>query len=94
MCWDYEPPDEIRAIRVEQERFGIGLAVGNATFSEQVVVSRNSAFLVRSLQMDRSDLLAAIRIDDVLDDGSIIIVWKLLSTFDTPVARDPSNAQP
>ncbi len=83
--WDYVPPREIKEIRQHQTA-ARGLVKGNATLSETAPAIAEEAYLLRSIQIGDSDILVAFQVVDKYDDGSVVIVWKVVRIFDTPVA--------
>jgi len=84
--WTFVPARGEHDIRVEQQK-ARNWTVQGTTLSDGVAALANTTYLLRSIQFDRSDLLVAIRVDEVMYDGSRIVVWSLLHQFDTPVVN-------
>lgn len=88
----YLPPGELAKARVEQRRFGAGITVDNEHYQERMPAEINTAYLLRSINYDTSDVLVAFRVIRKDTDGSLIIAWKLLKNYEKPVlARDMSE---
>lgn len=88
----YLPPAELAKARVEQRRFGAGTTVDNEHYQARVPADINTAYLLRSINYDNSDVLVAFRVIRKDTDGSLIIAWKLLKNYERPVlARDMSE---
>jgi hypothetical protein len=83
--WEYRPPREIKEIR-QHQRGARTKAIGNSTVSEKSVVQENASYLLRSVQVDDHDILVAMHVQRILPDRSVILTWKILKIFDTPVA--------
>lgn len=83
--WSYRPPQGIQDIRKEQKR-SRGFKVGEATLSESVVATKDHLYLLRSIDIGDSDVLVGMQIADILADGSVVLAWRMLKTFDTPIA--------
>jgi hypothetical protein len=82
--WSYRPPTDINDIRKEQRR-SRGFAVGGANISRNAPVNKNGAYLLRSVTIDRNDLLIGFIVADILTDGSVVLVWRTLRAFDIPI---------
>lgn len=83
--WEYVPPRDIKEIR-QHQKAARGLRKGNATLSETAPAIADETYLLRSVQIDDSDILVVMQIVERADDDSVIIVWKIVRVFDTPVA--------
>ena len=81
----YLPPGELPKARVEQRRFGAGITVDNELYQARLPAEINTAYLLRSINYDRSDVLVAFRVIRKDTDGSLIIAWKLLKNYEKPV---------
>lgn len=88
--WTYRPPTDIKAIREEHTR-ARGFAVGSANLSERASVNKGGAYLLRSILIDRSDVLIGFIVVDILSDSSVVLVWRTLRPFDTPIATGHEN---
>jgi len=83
--WDYKPPTEIKSIRAEQRKFR-GVTVAGVNLSNEAAVIKPGVYLLRSVLIQRSDVLIALGVVETLTDGSVILAWRTLSVFDTPIA--------
>jgi hypothetical protein len=88
--WSYRPPTDIKEVRLEQAK-SRGFVVDGARLSETVGVGAGSLYLLRSINIDHSDILVAIYCVNILSDRSIIILYRILKQFDTPVALGREN---
>jgi hypothetical protein len=89
----YLPPGELAKARVEQRRFaGPGITIDNELYQARVPAEINTAYLLRSINYDTSEVLVAFRVIRKDTDGSLIIAWKLLKNYEKPVlARNMSE---
>jgi hypothetical protein len=60
---------------------------GNAGDGRGIAATVGRSYLLRSVAMDSYDILVGLRVVRAFDDGSIVLAYKLLKTFDVP--RDP-----
>jgi hypothetical protein len=70
--------------RDQQKRAGAGFDVNGFTYKDHVKVKGKNSYLLRSIGYRVSDLLVAFRIVTQDDDGSVVIVWKILKKFPVP----------
>lgn len=89
--WKYKPPAEVKKARLEGYKFSTysGWKIGKARLRSHVEVVENTTFLLRSVNYESSDLLVALRIEEIQEDGSIVLVWKILKNFVVPTASGP-----
>ena len=80
------PPTEEPKIRIEQRKWGNGETVEGARYRSRVPLVVNSTYLLRSISYDRSDVMIALRVVRLDSDDSVIILWKLVKKFPTPLA--------
>jgi hypothetical protein len=86
--WTYTPPTvTIDARRAQRE--ARSKVFGGVSIAETAAAVAGTSYLLRSINYNASDLLVAIRIERLTSDGSAVLVWKILNTFDTPVATGP-----
>jgi len=78
-AWSCRPPQEIDALRKE-----VGPNEGHT------IVLEGGTYLLRSISPRRSDTLTAFHVERMLSDGSVILVWRLLSSWD-PLAASISR---
>ena len=86
--WTYSPPKVTIEVRRAQ-RDARNRVVENVSIAERAAAVPGNSYLLRSINFDTSDLLVALRAERLTSDGSIVVVWKILKTFDTPVASGP-----
>jgi hypothetical protein len=70
--------------RDQQKRAAAGFDVNGFTYKDSVPFKRKNSYLLRSIGYRVSDLLVAFRIVTQDDDGSVVIVWKILKKFPVP----------
>jgi hypothetical protein len=70
--------------RAQYQRSAAGFEVNGFTYKSRVAVKKKCAYLLRSISYGRSDVLVAFRIVSQDDDGSVVIVWKILKRFPAP----------
>jgi len=80
----YSPPNNEPGARLEQERVRKGFEVSGMTYRRSLPLSIGSTYLVRSIVYRRSDLLVAFTVTRKNDDGSVIVAWKKLKTYQVP----------
>jgi hypothetical protein len=86
--WTYEPPT-ITAVARQHQREAWEKSVEGVPIPEEVAATPGTAYLLRSINYRESDNLVALKVVSIDRDGSVILIWKLLATFDTPVATGP-----
>jgi hypothetical protein len=80
----YKPPIDEPLIRKEAARIGQGAELEGLPVRSNVPLKANSTYLLRSIHYSDSDVLVAFRVVRIDTDGSAIILWKLLTKFETP----------
>lgn len=70
--------------RDQQKRASAGFDVNDFTYKNRVKFKRKNSYLLRSVGYHVADLLVAFRIVTQDDDGSAVIVWKILKKFPVP----------
>jgi hypothetical protein len=90
--WTYAPPQDITDIRKEQKRSD-GFSVGGANLARNAIVAKGNLYLLRSVLIRQSDVLVALLVTDVLDDGSVVIAWRTLRNFDTPISTGRGGSE-
>ena len=80
----YKPAVKLPDARVEQRRTGEGIIANEVTYKRSVPAIVGKAYLLRSIDYDRSDLLVCFQAIRKDEDGSWILAWKLLKKFETP----------
>lgn len=77
------PAAEVDA-REQQQRSNSGFEVNGFTYKSRVPVKKKCAYLLRSINYFGSDVMVAFRIVSQDDDGSLVIVWRILKRFPVP----------
>ncbi len=75
----YKRKTQVDDARSEFQRFRSGVNLDGFTYKSTLPVRINTTYLVRSIVLGRSDILAAFRVTRLDSDGSAILAWKLLS---------------
>jgi hypothetical protein len=86
--WVYTPPTVTVDVRRAQ-REARSKVFGGVSIAERAAAVAGTSYLLRSINYNASDLLVAIRVERLTPDGSAVLAWKILNTFDTPVATGP-----
>ncbi|MEP7213542.1 MAG: hypothetical protein ABI791_10720 [Acidobacteriota bacterium] len=90
---NYRPPNIMADIRREQRKSD-NYETDTATYSSRVIAAIDHVYALRSISFDRSDVLVVFKVFRKDVDGSLVIFWKWLETFDKPeylVERGPDN---
>ena len=85
--WTYRPPTKVKEIRAAQ-RNSDGFVIEGANLSRNMKPTAGGVYLLRSINFRDSDILIALYSATVLNDNSIVLVYRIISQFDTPVAVD------
>ena len=80
---NYKPPTNEPEVRVEQRKSREYEADG-ILYKNSVPNIVGHTYLLRSIVIDRSDILVAFKVHRKDADGSLIIFWKLIKNFETP----------
>ena len=107
--FNYTAPRKEYEARIEQRKFRFvfahngdtgGVTVDGVLYRKNLPMKVNHTYLLRSISYDKSDLLVALRVVSISDDGGLTIAWKILKEF-TPTkllrvvhVRDLSNCAP
>src|SRR5690606_23846847 len=78
----YKPPQLEPEIRNEQTRFN-QVSIDGVLYSRYAPVSIRHTYLLRAISFDQSDILVALTIIEVGEDGSITFAWRNLVCFAT-----------
>ena len=68
-----------------------GQQVGGWTYSRSLPAVVGHAYALRSVNYDRSDLLVAFRVLRQDDNGSVVLLWKILEKYPTPALERASR---
>lgn len=80
----FAAPTAEPAARDQHARASAGFEVNGFTYQDRVKFKGKNSYLLRSVGYRESDLLVAFRIVSQDDDGSVVIVWKILKKFPVP----------
>jgi hypothetical protein len=80
----YKPPTREPDVRAEYQRVGAGFSVDDVSYGRNATVRNGATYLLRSIVIDRSDLLVVFRVVGRDSDGSVSILWKVLERFPAP----------
>lgn len=83
----FQPPSAEPEARGQQRRAGEGFKDGERSYSNRMPAVVNNTYALRSISYDRSDVLVAFRVVRSDDDGSAVLLWKLLRTFPKPLLQ-------
>lgn len=79
---DYQPPLAEPEIRAQQSYNPAKL--GQFTYSHYVAAKVGNTYVLRSLDYDNSDVLVAFHVVRQDDDGSMVLLWRMLKKFPIP----------
>ena len=85
----FETPSEEPKAREQYRSAGAGLRVKEFAYSNSVLARVNTTYALRSVNYRTSDILVVFRVVRKDVDGSLILAWKLLRVFPTPVLSRP-----
>lgn len=108
---NYTPPTKENEARLEARLFRTikfspvsgrqdGITVDGVVYGSSVPAHVNHTYLLRSITYNRSDLVVALRVVNLSDDGGLTIAWKILKEFmpprliRVPQARDLTKCNP
>jgi hypothetical protein len=81
----YIPPTLEPEIRKEQRRFSMGTEINSVVYKERLPLDVGSTYLLRSITFDSADVLVGFKVLKQDTDGSVVLLWKLLKKFQTPL---------
>jgi hypothetical protein len=87
----YQPAITEPNARLEYQRFARGVNVDEHLYKNELPVEVGSTYLLRSIIYDDSDVLVAFKIVRKDNNGSIIVAWKILHSYDRPVLQKSST---
>jgi hypothetical protein len=70
--------------RIEQRKSGDGLKLGDHVFSHSTGATVDHTYILRCVSYRQSDTLVAFRVVRQDDDGSLILIWRIINRFPTP----------
>jgi len=71
--------------REQYRRNGTGFTTAGYVYKSSLPSMANRTYILRSISYDRFDVLVAFRVVRQDSDGSVILVWKKLKEFPTPI---------
>lgn len=80
---NYEPRGQERDARSEARKYSDnhGVRVDGVLYGSETQAQLNHTYLLRSIVYERSDVLVALRIVSINEDGGLTIAWKILKEF-------------
>lgn len=82
---EFVAPAPEPAAREQQRRTGAGFIDAGHTYRRYLPAVINHTYILRSISYDRFDVLVAFRVVRKDTDGSLILLWKKLKEFPTPL---------
>jgi hypothetical protein len=82
---DFKTPTVEPQAREQSRISSAGIMAKGFTYSRYAGARPNRTYVLRSIDYHQSDILVAFRIVRQDADGSLIIIWKLLKDFPTPI---------
>ncbi|HVF48056.1 MAG TPA: hypothetical protein VNA17_10855 [Pyrinomonadaceae bacterium] len=83
----YVPPTDEPSIRAEYQKLGRDYEIDGFVFKSRVPAVVGHSFVLRSISLDRSDVLIAFSVLRKDEDGSLILLWRPIETFPKPEMR-------
>lgn len=80
----HKAASEVPQARIEQDRTSKGATIDGVTVKSRQPLAANSTYVVRAVNYHASDALVAFKVIRIDDDGSAIILWKLLQKYPVP----------
>jgi hypothetical protein len=80
----YKPPTIMTEVRSEQAK-ARNYEVNNIIYKENLPAVVGNTYVLRSINFRNSDVLVALKIHRKDTDGSLVIFWKMLETFEKPL---------
>jgi hypothetical protein len=80
----YTPPIKEAEVRGEHYKLWKGIELSGYNFLSRVPAKVGNTYLLRSISMDDSDVMAVFRVVRKDTDGSLILVYKVVKTFPVP----------
>ena len=88
---NYRPPELLSEARREKFKSS-GFEQEKIVYKERLPVTVGNTYFLRAISFKEADTLAAFTIRRKDEDGSLIIFWKIIKNFETPVLkRDTEN---
>ncbi len=89
---DYTPPIKEAEVRAENRKLWQGIELSGFNFKSRVPANVSNTYLLRSISIDRSDVVVAFRIVRKDTDSSLILIFKVLKSFPKPTMERTQTA--
>jgi hypothetical protein len=89
---DYTPPVKEAEVRAEYRKLWQGIEITGFNFKSRLPAKISNTYLLRSISMDRSDIVVAFRVVRKDTDGSLILAFKVLKNFPKPTMERAQTA--
>ena len=93
---NFVPPTKLVEARKYQRQSMKGIQVGEAMYRGSLEAKPQTTYVLRSINYDATDVLVAFHVIKKDEDGSLLIRWKKLKTFEIPKLErtpDPESSQ-
>jgi hypothetical protein len=81
---NYKPPAREADVRSEARKAAYDYDVNGLKYSSRLTAAVGHSYLLRSISFDDSDILVAFTVTRKDADGSLIIFWKTIESFEKP----------
>jgi hypothetical protein len=81
---EFEAPTDTVKAREQYTKSMAGFETDGRPYRKEVPVKVNHAYILRSVNYGESDVLVAFRVVRQDDDGSVVLLWKMLKEFPKP----------
>ncbi|HEX3558784.1 MAG TPA: hypothetical protein VHU19_06255 [Pyrinomonadaceae bacterium] len=89
---EFQTPTPEKGAREQQRRAGAGFREGERMYIDRLTEVADRTYALRSVNYETSDVLVAFRVVREDDDGSVVLLWKLLKKYPKPTLE--RNAAP
>ena len=89
---NYTPPVKEDDVRAENQKLWQGIELADFNFKSRTQPNVSNTYLLRSISPERSDILVAFRIVRKDTDDSLILVFKVLKSFQKPAMERKQTA--
>lgn len=83
----YVPPADEPSIRAEAQKLWKGYEINGISFTSRVPAVAGHSFLLRSIDIDNSDIAVVFSVLRKDADGSLILFWKPIESFPKPTMQ-------
>lgn len=81
---EFQTPAQEKGAREQQRRASAGFKESEKTYVDRVEAVAGHTYVLRSVNYETSDVLVAFRVVRKDDDGSTVLLWKLLKKYPKP----------